>query len=418
MNKRVFNGDMDTWRFRFSNIQLLLLFVATFLPCLVKAQQVMNIEICYMVKSGAGAHSHLPSASERAAVIQMFACHGITLNIQVTNPIPEVAVMPRDSNGVFFDYDDGSTSFAYLKRTYFTHANDSGWHHCIFGHQYANSDGTASGSSGLGETPGDDFVVTLGSFAAQIGTPWDRAATLAHEFGHNLGLVHGSYLPFQPNKPSIMSYFYQLGGVRTRLICSKLSTVETSLFKELDYSEGTMCTLNEFALSEVLGMRMVAVDWNCDANISGNVTNIVDASANWCPVTSGTTRLLFDVNEWLVIHDPTMSKSPQELMNMPVSVGITSEEARMAAGAFPCTQPAVVTEACVQPRMIYVQTLDNPNANGDCGKPYNTPGQAQPFIPDGSNLFLFPATYHEGGPVTYNKPMTIFSNVGASTIMP
>jgi hypothetical protein len=398
-----------------------LLFLCTFLfACAVQGQPVMNIEICYMIKFGAGAHSHLPSASERAAVIQMFACHGITLNIQVTNPIFEIDVMPRDPNSpnIFFDYDNGSTSFAYLKQTYFIHANDPGWHHCIFGHQYANTDGSASTSSGLGEEPGDDFVVTLGSFADQIGTPWDRAATLAHEFGHNLGLEHGTAQAFQPNKPSIMSYFYQLSGVQTKLIAAGLSTSVTSLFKEMDYSQGTMCTLNESALDETIGTRMASVDWDCDAAIGGIVTNTIDGAASWCPVNVTIRRALVDVNEWLVLHDPTMSQRPEELTNMPVSVGITSEEARVAAAAIPYGQPAPVIENCVQPRMIYVESANYPSPNGDCKAPYNTPGQAQSQIPDGSNLFLFPGTYHEGGPVTYTKPMTIFSNVGAATIAP
>lgn len=165
-----------------------------------------------MFRGGGDLHSHRPNASEIAAVVQMFACHGITLNVVIGRGIPEVEVMPLnpDPNGSFFDYDNGSTSFAYLKRTYFAHANDPGWHHCIFRHEYAQADGTASGSSGLGETPGDDFVVTLGGFAGQVGTPWDRAATLAHEFGHNLGLGHGAFGAYPPNMPSIMSYFYQL----------------------------------------------------------------------------------------------------------------------------------------------------------------------------------------------------------------
>ena len=128
----------------------LVLCAGTILPLAAHAQQTMNIEICYMVQRGAGGHSHQPTASEIASVVQMFACHGRTLNIVIGSSIPEVAVMPLNpaNPNDFFDFDNGSTSFAYLKRTYFVHANDPGWHHCIFGHSYPS---TPPGSSGLAE---------------------------------------------------------------------------------------------------------------------------------------------------------------------------------------------------------------------------------------------------------------------------
>src|SRR5256885_1463975 len=106
-------------------------------------------------------------------------------------------------------------------------------------------DSTASGGHSHKPQP-DEIAAVVQIFAGQIGTPFDRAATLAHEFGHNLGLPHGAVNAFQPNKPSIMSYFYQLSGVRSASLAAGLSTVQTSLFKELDYSDGTMCGLNEF----------------------------------------------------------------------------------------------------------------------------------------------------------------------------
>ena len=69
--------------------------------------------------------------------------------------------------------------------------------------------------------------MTLGAFEGEVGTDWDRAASLAHELGHNLGLRHygiGSTLTtsigdFQPNYASIMSYQYHLRGVRTMMLC-------------------------------------------------------------------------------------------------------------------------------------------------------------------------------------------------------
>jgi hypothetical protein len=395
---------------------------AVLLPiCPANAAPVFNVEIDYMVDTSPGGHSHKPSDAEIAAAIQMFACHGFTLNAVVDQAIPHVNVLPLnpvDTN--LFDFDNGSTSYLYLKNTYFGHRGQSGWHYCIFGHNYAaDTSGTASGSSGLAETPGDDLVVTLGSFSGQIGTPWDRAASFAHEFGHNLGLAHGVNEPFQPNKPSIMSYFYQLGGVRTRLICRGLSTAETSLFKELDYSSGTMCTLFEPLLDERFGTRMAPVDWNCNGVIDSSLVSAsIDAAGTWCGASIANLDLLPDVDEWSIIHDPTLFASPEQLVNMPVCKCITAQQAEIMAAAFPCSQPTPASEGCIQARMIYLHFPGNADADGTCSKPYGTPAQVQLIAPAGSHLFLDPGDYHEGRPVTYNKPVTIFANVGAATISP
>lgn len=50
----------------------------------------LNIEIDSMVLAGPGGHSHQPQAAEIAAIVQMFACHNITLNIVVDD-----ALLPR-----------------------------------------------------------------------------------------------------------------------------------------------------------------------------------------------------------------------------------------------------------------------------------------------------------------------------------
>ena len=397
-----------------------ILLLTALLPLLwlasARAATVMNIEIAYMV----GTHSHQPQADEIASVVQMFACRGITLNIVLGQAIPHSNVLllnPTNAN-IFFGYSGVTNSFGYLRTKYFNHLGQSGWHFCIFGHDYASdTNGTPSGSSGLAEISGANLVVTLGSFTGQIGTPFDRAATLAHEFGHNLGLVHGAVGNFQPNKPSIMSYFYQLQGVHTGLIASGLTSAAASLFKEMDYSDGTMCALNESSLSEQFGSGMVPVDWNCNGSIGGTYSASIDSGSSWCGATNLSRATLPDVNEWAIIHDTTTSLAPQ---NQPTrTIGcVTANEIRYYNSLIQNQlQPPVISEPCVSARMMYLTAGAVLAGSGLCSDPYTSLVQAQTAATTGSHLFLLPGTYTlDAGPVTLNKPMVIFCNIGTALI--
>ena len=386
------------------------------------AATVMNIEIDYMEVSGG--HSHKPQPAEIAAVVQMFACRGITLNIVVDQSIPHYNVMPRDPNNLnnFFGYSDVPSSFGNLRDLYFNHKGQAGWHYCIFGHQYMADTGATTSSSGLGQNPGTYFVVTLGAFSGQIGTPFDRASTLAHEFGHTLGLVHGAVGKYQPNKPSIMSYFYQLSGVRTALLDAGLSTPQAVLLKEMDYSDGTMCTLNEMLLNEQFGSGMVSVDWDCNGTISGNVSQGIDDAGNWCTDPGSDRNILPDVNEWSIIQDTTASFSARSDTAPPRDVScVTAEEMKSYQQRFTpnLPQPTLTTEPCISAKMIYLTPGALPAGSGTCSSPYTMLGLAQVLAPSGSHLFCLPGTYTlDAGPVHLNKPMTIFCNIGTAVLKP
>ncbi|MBK8269455.1 MAG: hypothetical protein IPK83_14580 [Planctomycetes bacterium] len=160
--------------------------------------ETMRIEIDYMV-GGSPNHSHQPSQAVLNAVIQMFACQGHTLIIEVSNSVTHYNVLQRnpagtgcaDCNAAFFSYSGEAASFGSIKAANFDHAGDSpAWHYCIFAHQYEDGCCNTTTSSGLAEGSSDDFIVSLGAFSGNIGTPFDQAATLAHEFGHNIGLGH------------------------------------------------------------------------------------------------------------------------------------------------------------------------------------------------------------------------------------
>ena len=88
------------------------------------------------------------------------------------------------------------------------------YHYCIFVHNYQKWNGTTwldTTSGGLGEVPGDDFMVSLGSWTNGVGSVDEQAATFMHELGHNLGLDHGGGddINYKPNYMSIMNYLFQ-----------------------------------------------------------------------------------------------------------------------------------------------------------------------------------------------------------------
>ncbi|MCH7879845.1 MAG: PKD domain-containing protein, partial [candidate division Zixibacteria bacterium] len=320
----------------------------------------INIEVDYMV---AGGHSHILNPDEIAALQGMFACQGIILNIELSDALPEITVLESGGGGVFAN--NGPNGYLNLKNQHFDHLGEPGWHYCIMGHQYESSPGVVTTSSGLAEILGDDFIVTLGAFAGGIGSPFDRAGTFAHELGHNLGLTHagnqseGIVTQYKPNYPSLMTYRYQLDGVRKQFICQNLS--DSCLpFRNLDYSHGTMPFLNEFALDEIAGLGLGPVDWNCNGVID-TLPVVVDLAKYPCGAGGGggnSIEVDFDYDDWSNIVDVTFTLNRPALENRETIDCITFEESeRLAlnrAEMIICIQdPEVTVEPCVYP---YVDT--------------------------------------------------------------
>lgn len=405
-----------------------LVVVVAFLPRTTLGQPTtINVEIDFMADA---THSHRPQQAEINAAVQMFACHGITLNVVIDDQIGHINTMrcttlPSTCQGdtTFFSCSNPN-SFATIKANNFDNAG-GGWHYCVFGHQYDCGSGT--GSSGLAEVGGDDLLVTLASFAGGIGTAWDRAATFVHELGHNLGLRHATGQTgvgnFKPNYASVMSYQYQLRGVRRQLVCLGLAD-QTSLFKELDYSNGRLPTIDERALSEAIGVGIHNVDWDCDGSLDGGTVAQDLDGRPWCTRT-GTRGTLSDYNDWDNLVDNTLL-ARQEEIQWPITTCITADEADTAVEFLeqmrdlpnpnncPVGQPAVVSEGCVSGLMIWADPSYFGTEDGTGDKPYNTIAEAYNAAPRNSVLHLQPGTYTNGGvSLTLTKRLTIAGPGGA-----
>lgn len=380
--------------------------------------ETFRIELDYMVDGAPGGHSHQPSAQVLQAVVQMFACQGHTLIIDVSDAITHHDVLRLDNvNWTFFDYDGPADSFGALKNEWYDHAGVAGWHYCIFAHQYEWVDDLGnlfpSGSSGLAELGGDDLTVTLGTFIHEnepVGSPFEQAATLAHEFGHNLGLTHCGSLdcggdtttpdyvgPFVPNLPSIMTYMYQLQGVRTNLICQGLSP-EFIPFKDLDYSHGTMCSLDEHGLVEPWGTMLRGVDWNCNGVIYGNHQENLSGGdeSGWCAAFWGPETVLDDFDEWANITDATKTRSAAQLKNLPVETCVTSDQMLKNADKVVCDRPTLSVESCLTGETRYLKSDGSPGGRGSCEDPLDGVWGAVAGAPDGTAVIIEPGVWNEG----------------------
>jgi len=103
--------------------------------CGCPANRCFNLEIDYMVDND---HSHKPNQAELDAVIQMFACRGWTLNIQISDAIPHYDLIKADPITCLdiFHYIGEDASFGRMKQLYANHAFEPGWHYAIFAHDY------------------------------------------------------------------------------------------------------------------------------------------------------------------------------------------------------------------------------------------------------------------------------------------
>jgi hypothetical protein len=147
-------------------------------------------------------------------------------------------------------------------------AKRQAYHYCLFVHSIELKNGTVwtkTTAGGIGEWPGDDFVVSLGNWIGGVGSRDEQSCVFMHELGHNLGLGHGGDddVNYKPNYLSIMNYQFQLPY--------------TLRSRPLTYSSAKLRTLTESALDETTGLYGANWDWTVYSGVlkANNVTKYV-----------------------------------------------------------------------------------------------------------------------------------------------
>lgn len=410
-------------------------------PIVARADTFM-VEIDYMGTDGT--HDHQPSQLVLDAVIQMFACQGHTLIIDLDDELTHYDVLvadPMTNCGNFWSYNGEPNTYAKLREDNFD--NGEGWHYCIFAHQYQslNSDDNCVTSGSSGRANGvDALIVTLGNFDGETGTEYVQAATLAHELGHNLGLSHCGTMncgsndddgspdyvgPFVPIMPSVMSYTFQLRGVRTRMLDLGL-TFDEALFKEIDFSHGRLCSLDENNLNEVRGTTMISTDWDCDGMLEANVVKDINESGNWCDTDGNLTTSIRDYDEWANIEDGAAlarSGAPADQAKLEqrrqvmerMRPCISFEEWQQVQQEFQLRGggPALTVESCISGENVYIGN-SLVFEFGTCTFPFNSIQDAHDLSPSNSVFYIVPNTYDEAGSVLLDKPGKYFCKTGSA----
>jgi len=205
--------------------------------------------------------------------------------------------------------------FNTLKNTNFNDAiRGRIYHYCIWANMRPN------GSSGVSDVDwvngGDDCIVSFDDFPAAYQTAQSMAATILHEFGHNLNQRHGGAdgTTNNPTYSSVMSYSWQLRTGRGNVWRAQNPIYAPFFYQQnavveaggaipagwagptVAYSEGMGRTLFENSLNEPAGLYNAnAIDWNMDGdttdvsasrdiNNNGSTNNTFTDFSNWANI--------------------------------------------------------------------------------------------------------------------------------------
>ncbi len=205
-------------------------------------KQDIYVEIDYMP-------GYRPSDDAISDVIAVFAAHGVSLHVDISNPVPYTQVIHFDNGPCTANCPKDFVEFDDVKRVYFgatgesdkvTAARAYAYHYNLWGDRINSSE---SGSTGRAEIFGNDIVITQIAGTSRRA----QAGTFMHELGHNLDLRHGGadHIPCKPNYLSVMNYTRQLDGAVRK---------GGSVALDLNYSEAVLGVLDEGRLDEPNGI--------------------------------------------------------------------------------------------------------------------------------------------------------------------
>jgi hypothetical protein len=249
-----------------------------------------------------------------------------------------LSLRKKDGCGAYLD-DVKYKNFDIARRTIF--------YYMLFGNSQ-NTDGSG-GSSGRAEKPGNDSIVTIGSWNLNTNSTSNTntlnnymAGTVLHEFGHNLDLGHGgnSSINYKPNYLSSMNYMYQLDGLppdnktgdryyftnyKNNSDCgpiqdySDLQSGPDTSGMVIGFSNGSGANLTESSQAESVGLGRTSptkVDFNCDGD-TDDTTNI-DLNPKDDSGSNTSTDTLTDYNDWAnitIVFNETYSGQTRSLRN-------------------------------------------------------------------------------------------------------
>jgi len=292
------------------------------------------IEIDYMQSVDQGI---IPQRESLQKVVDSFAAQNIAIHFDVGNLYhPSAEISPEDfdlGGGNELPYtkglslgtnSDSRASATDFRASDMDDSRKSIFYYMVFGN--SQRENGASGSSGRAYINGNISIITIGSWGLNRSSDSltnklinYQAGTIMHEFGHNLGLLHGGDegRNYKPNYLSVMNYRYQLKGLPTigddegdRYLAyhyNNNSSCGSNTWRNItnnayddhnnfiiDYSHGVSIAIDEAAINEAAGFGHSgsnAIDFNCNGN---NSETLNDFDIN----NDNRISLITDSNDW------------------------------------------------------------------------------------------------------------------------